>query len=288
MRALTIVLIVFVGFTVILNVVDSGKHPIRLEKFVENPVSPHDGPLPQITPSSCDHQRKPEELEALIKDLKAQSHQISRHLAALTGALEDQSAREYKVGCESDHDCNTIQWSDNKKNICRVDHTCACESGSGPFCTVPARYKDPSIMTNAERERFKRQNDLSTFKPKDYANWLLLYKDCQEELTSDHLKNLQLLLNGSSLPKAIPEKRESPPRSVKQYLDLLDAGKSLAIRDVNLDSGVYLPSNYTAYDMFIPPKELEHIGVANTDSYKQTDLSALSDKIIPQILPKVT
>ena len=261
----------------------------RLENFQDPLSGPHNSPLPQITSNMSNQHSQPRDLEELIKDLKVQSQVINEKLTRLAGTLQNDSpSREFKMGCESDQDCNTIQWRDDRKNICRVDHTCACESGSGPFCTVPAKYKDPSTMTDAEKVRFKKQNDLSSFTSRDYANWLLLYKDSQEELTRDHLKNLQLLLTGSSLPKDIPPKRESPPRSVKQYLDLLDAGKALAIRDVNLNSGVYLPSNYTAYDEFVAPQELKNIGMANPDTYKQIDLSYLSSKITPQVLPKVT
>ena len=289
MRALTIVLVFCVGFGTLLTIKDRWRHPVRLEKFQDLLPGPHNSPLPPIMSDMSNQHCQPRDIEILIKDLKLQSQNIHEKLATLAQTFQaNLPSREYKMGCESDQDCNTIQWNDDRKNICRVDHTCACQSGSGPFCTNSARYKAPSTMTNAERDRFKKQNDLSSFTPQDYANWLLLYKNSQEELTHDHLKNLQLLLSGSSLPKEIPIKRESPPRSVKQYLDLLDAGKALAFRDVNLDSGVYLPSNYTAYDEFIPPKELKNIGMANPNVYKQTDLTALTKKIIPQVLPKVT
>ena len=286
MKALTIVLILCVGFSVLLNF--ARPRNLRMEGFDQQ--VPHNAPLPQVNPNPINQDEfKQNDLERTIDDLKVQSHKINERLAELAGLVQNNvSNREYKMGCETDQDCNTIQWNDDRKNICRVDHTCACESGSGPFCTVPARYKDPSVMTNAERDRFKNQQDLSSFTPRDYANWLLLYKNCQEELTRDHLKNLQLLLSGASLPSEIPRKKESPPESVKQYLDLLDAGKALAIRDVNLDSGVYLPSNFTAYEDFIPPKELKNTGMANADVLKQQDLADLSSKIAPQILPKVT
>lgn len=279
-------LLISIALYAILQVKDKIQD-VRSEAFQnEVPLVPKNMPLPQIDSQPTPNNQA--NIEQVLVDLRHESRKINDTLTVLSEAMKLNSSTEYKLGCRTDDDCNTIQWDDGKKNICRVDHTCACESGSGPFCTAPAKYKDPSVMTQTERGRFKYQNDLSAFTARDYANWLLLYKDSPEELTRDHLKNLQLLLRGQTLPKEIPARRESPPQSVKQYLDLLDAGKALAIKDVNLDSGVYLPSNYTAYEKFLPPKELTTIGSANPDIHQQRELSDLFTKLTPQILPKVT
>lgn len=297
MRALTMVLLASIILYLVCWKTATPKRiqSTGLDFYSENfqaASTPYKMPLPEIYsqshPASFGKKEPQNNLENLILDLKTEHQKINKKLAMIAEEVKQTYRTAYTLGCETDDDCNTIRWDDSKKNICRVDHTCACEVGSGSFCTVPTKYKDPNVMTLVEKNRFKFQNDLSNFTSRDYANWLMLYKNTPEELTLDHLKNLQLLLRGVSLPKDIPTRRESPPQSVKQYLDLLDAGKALAIKDVNLDSGVYLPSNYTAYEKFVPPKELTRVGQANTDAYKQVELSNLSSKITPQILPKLS
>ncbi len=190
----------------------------------------------------------------------------------------------HRVGCNTDADCNVLSWSlDGKKNVCKVDHTCSCNSGAGPLCLQPARYKDPAQMSAEEIRRFKMQDDLSLFTIIDYRRWLFLYKDDPQILTDDHIKNFRLMMAGEDIHKdMIPTVRLSPPPSVRDYLKLLDQGKAMKIKDLNLDTGPYLASNAFAYDNFIPPMEEPNLRGIDADSDKKVDAVALAKQITPQ------
>ena len=188
----------------------------------------------------------------------------------------------HRVGCTTDADCNVLSWSlDGKKNVCKVDHTCSCNSGAGPLCLQPARYKDPAQMSAEEIRRFKMQDDLSLFTIIDYRRWLFLYKDDPQDLTDDHIKNFRLMMAGEEIHKSmIPAARLSPPLSARDYLKLLDQGKSMQIKDLNLDTGPYLASNAFAYDNFIPPTEEPNLRGIDADS--KVDAVALAQQVTPQ------
>lgn len=190
----------------------------------------------------------------------------------------------HRVGCTTDADCNVLSWSlDGKKNVCKVDHTCMCNSGAGPLCLQPARYKDPAQMSVEEIRRFKMQDDLSLFTIIDYRRWLFLYRDDPQDLTDDHIKNFRLMMAGEEIHKnMIPAARLSPPPSVQNYLNLLDRGKAMQIKDLNLDTGPYLASNAFAYDNFIPPMEQPNLRGIDADSDKKVDAKALAEQVIPQ------
>ena len=170
----------------------------------------------------------------------------------------------YKVGCNTDADCNKLNYS-GARNVCRVDHSCSCVDGGGPFCLEPAHYRDPNEMTSQERERFKKQNDLSNFTKLDYIRWLLLYVKTPYLLFKDHLINLQKISRGDEITVAdIPLTRESPPKSASEYLNLLD--NNARIQFVNSETnGPYLASNFSDYEQFIPPADLVNYRVINDD-----------------------
>lgn len=176
----------------------------------------------------------------------------------------------YKIGCNSDRDCNALNQSPGgNKNVCKLDHTCSCESGGGPFCLEPASYKDPNEMTEDQRHRFKMQNDLSNFTKLDYVRWLQLYRDTPKLLSEDHVLNFQKIHRGGDFSlDEIPKIRESPPLSAKKYLDLLDSNTRIDYNNSDT-AGPYLASNYNKYDMFMPPAELTNYRVINGDLFRK-------------------
>lgn len=171
----------------------------------------------------------------------------------------------YRIGCNTDQDCNALNHGNGMKNVCGSDHSCKCLTGGGAFCLDPANYRDPAEMTSEERERFKMQNDLSNFTRLDYIRWLTLYMQTPNLLSDDHLVNLQKLNKGMDISAMdIPKARQSPPPTSKQYLELLDANTRMNF--INSDTaGPYLASNFSDYDMFIPPKDLTDYRVINGD-----------------------
>ena len=204
--------------------------------------------------------------------LRMELELLEMRRAEISNKLDINFNNGHRIGCTSDADCNVIN-NGSTKNICRVNNTCDCKEGNGPFCQHPANYKDPNTMSDSERQRFKKQNDLSQFTTTDYTNWLLLYKDTPKDLTLDHSRNLQRVLSGDGIKVTdIPRVRASPPPNAPdQYFKLLE-GHPQNISFVNSDTaGPYLASNYTSYDQFIPPQDLTNYRVINPDEvYKKS------------------
>ena len=192
----------------------------------------------------------PERLRMELQLLEMRRNEISNRLNLNLNA-------GFKVGCNTDADCNVLNRSD-AKNVCKVDHTCSCSNGGGTFCLEPANYRDPNEMTAEQRERFKMQNDISNFTKLDYIRWLMLYVATPNLLTDDHVINLQKLLRGDMISSTdIPQTRESPPTDAMRYLSLLDSSGASKLNMINSDAaGPYLGSNFNDYDMFIPPADV--------------------------------
>lgn len=196
--------------------------------------------------------------------LRMELELIEMRRAQISSKLNVNLNSGYRVGCNTDQDCNALKHGGGK-NICGSDHTCKCLTGGGPFCLDAANYRDPAEMTKEERERFKMQNDLSNFTRLDYIRWLTLYMQTQNLLSDDHLVNLQKLVKGMDVSATdIPKARQSPPPTSKQYLELLDANTRMNF--INSDTaGPYLASNFNDYDMFIPPRDLTDYRVIDGD-----------------------
>lgn len=111
-------------------------------------------------------------------------------------------------GCVSDSDCNTVFSAGSPKNVCTIKGECMCFSGSGIHCQLgPNNYKNPSVMTAAERETFMKEYR-PDFTLHDYTNWLLLFNDQRNKLPILHLRNLQRLSRGE--PVILPNPVVSP------------------------------------------------------------------------------
>jgi len=88
----------------------------------------------------------------------------------------------------------------------------------------PTNYQDPNDMTQEQRLSFKYSYpNIMTLQ--DYVNWLMLHKNEQENLSKEHVINLQKLINGEKLEYIAgilpPASKVSPPLTSKDYFDNL-------------------------------------------------------------------
>lgn len=190
-----------------------------------------------------------------------------------------------KLGCTRDDDCNVLNWDvQGKKNVCRSDNTCYCQSGSGVLCQHPSNYKDTRDMSAEEKQRFKAQNDLSKFTVRDYFNWLMLYKDDIKNLSDDHVANLKRFLAGDSVTKSmIPKMRESPPPSAQEYLSRLWTLGKVKPDNVELEAGgPFMPYNWNSFSDFAPPKDIANLRIINVDVERKQNAEELAYKLTPK------
>lgn len=97
----------------------------------------------------------------------------------------------------------------------------------------PTNYLDPKDMTDTERISYMNlYPDNMTLQ--DYVNWLLLYKNKQEYLSVEHIKNLKKILRGEQLIYQAgvlpPPTKISPPLSSSDYFDNLYTNKNIISR----------------------------------------------------------
>ena len=194
-----------------------------------------------------------------------------------------------KVGCSRNDDCNVLNWDvQGRRNVCQVDNTCYCHSGSGALCQHPSNFKDTRSMSPEEKQRFRTQNDLSRFTVRDYYNWLMLFKDDVQALSDDHVSNLKRFLNGDTVTKAmIPRMRESPPPSAAQQLAALwNVGAVRAPGDgvdvLLADGGPFMPYNYNDFQDFAPPRDTLDARLVNLDVEKKVDAVELARQLTPR------
>ncbi len=94
----------------------------------------------------------------------------------------------------------------------------------------PTNYLDPKDMTNEERLSYKNTYP-SNMTLQDYVNWLLLYKNEQQYLSIEHVKNLKKILRGEILIYSAgilpPPTKISPPLTSSDYFDNLYINKNV-------------------------------------------------------------
>jgi len=85
-------------------------------------------------------------------------------------------------------------------------------------------YPDPKTLSPLD-QRYYKYNYQNDFTFQDYINWLWLYKNSQEDLAYEHLKNLTKLVRDGSLeyiPGVVPPKGiESVPINTADYFNKL-------------------------------------------------------------------
>ena len=94
----------------------------------------------------------------------------------------------------------------------------------------PTNYLDPKDMTSEERLSYKNTYP-SNMTLQDYVNWLLLYKNEQQYLSVEHVKNLKKILRGEILIYSAgilpPPTKISPPLTSSDYFDNLYINKNV-------------------------------------------------------------
>lgn len=132
-----------------------------------------------------------------------------------------------QVECTKDADCNTLP--DQTGNLCRVDNTCYCVTGSGSKCAANTYYKDPKHMTPPQIHKFKYQSKFAKMTLQDYINWLEVWKGDVNDLGKyfpTHLANYENVLTGQ--PVTIDDFKEAVAAGLhKRRFSGLDTAQNL-------------------------------------------------------------
>jgi hypothetical protein len=141
-------------------------------------------------------------------------------------------------------------------------------------------------MTPDEVRKFKIKFR-SNFTLQDYKNWLLLYKEDQDNLRQQHRKNLRVLLQGGQLtPKDIPSIRIRPPTDAADYFQRMYKDGNIAVQFPDSSNGPFVPSNYGKFDSFVPPENVASswiTGQVNLYKEGRDDARALDWYLRPEV-----
>ena len=119
----------------------------------------------------------------------------------------------------------------------------------------PTNYLDPKDMTNEERLSYKNTYP-SNMTLQDYVNWLLLYKNEQQYLSLEHVKNLKKILRGEILVYSAgilpPPTKISPPLTSSDYFDNLYINKNVISNPQigSIHNEQMMAANYNDYGDF--------------------------------------
>lgn len=132
-------------------------------------------------------------------------------------------------------------------------------------------YKDPKEMTPAQLVKFQERAKFTNMTVKDYANWLLTFRDIPEKLTGFHRANLKVLIRGGKLEKVDMPIRTAPPEGAQdQYTKIMHD----QVQD-NIPQPEFLgyqPSNYESQigSPMEKNRNLRHLDYINPDEPLKT------------------
>jgi hypothetical protein len=124
----------------------------------------------------------------------------------------------------------------------------------------------------------------------DYINWLWCFKDMEDQLPYNHLKNLMKIKNGQELIQedgvTPPPSYTYPPMDTETYFKQMynGANEFNIAGPLNSGTGPMLGANYGEYSEFSQNQNLFGLSgtIRNKDIYLKENSKKLHDKIFPR------
>ena len=196
-------------------------------------------------------------------------------------------------GFISEPDKSFVSWEIEKKNpqVCQIDHEHQ-KDGSNTKCSYGVtNYADPSDISPIDLKIFML-NYPTNMTLQDYINWLYCFKDKEDELPYNHLKNLKKLKMGIEL---VEEQGILPPPSYyypslnsKDYFDRLynNENEIIVAPPLNSTTSSMMPFNYDEYSEFSQNFDLKGLTgeLRNDDIGLKKDIHKLHDFVAPKDL----
>ena len=196
-------------------------------------------------------------------------------------------------GFISEPDKSFVSWEIEKKNpqVCQLDHEHQ-KDGSNTKCSYGVtNYADPCDISPIDLKIFML-NYPTNMTLQDYINWLYCFKDKEDELPYNHLKNLKKLKMGMEL---IEEHGILPPPSYyypslnsKDYFDRLynNENEIIVAPPLNSITSSMMPFNYDEYSEFSQNFDVKGLTgeLRNNDIGLKKNIHKLHDFVAPKDL----
>lgn len=193
----------------------------------------------------------------------------------------NQMMKDSKVeGFSSTPDDSYKGWivEQKKTQTCIKNHI-HTKNGRDMNCTYGlTNYADPKDMSQIDYKIFNL-NYPSNLTLQDYINWLYCYKDKEDELPYNHLKNLEKLKHGKELVEEHgvlpPPGYNYPSMTSKAYFDKMynEVNEFSTASPLNSNTGAMLGYNYNEYSEFSQNMDLN----GSTGEIRNTDISLKKD-----------
>lgn len=184
-------------------------------------------------------------------------------------------------------------WEIEKKNqqVCQEEHEHQ-KDGSSTKCSYGVtNYADPCDLSPIDLKIFML-NYPSNMTLQDYINWLYCFKNKENELPYNHLKNLKKLQMGKEL---IEEQGVLPPPSYyypalnsKDYFDRLynNENEIIVAPSLNSTTNVMMPFNYDEFSEFSQNFDVKGLTgeLRNDDIGLKKNIHKLHDFVAPKDL----
>jgi hypothetical protein len=192
-------------------------------------------------------------------------------------------------GFDNDYSNKNDEWKLTQKNnykLCYKNHQ-HVKDGKNTECSYGiTNYLDPYDMSPIDLKLFT-MNYSKNMTMQDYINWLWCFKNMEDKLPYNHLKNLIKLKNGKEL---IQEDGVCPPPSYSYpsldaetyFNEMYNSSNEFNIASpLNSTTGPMLGYNYNQYTEFSQNKDLYGLSgkIRNNDIYLKQNAKKLNDKI---------
>lgn len=156
--------------------------------------------------------------------------------------------------CKKYEPLDSTIFYNNKFKACCKNHK-HCKLGNAECNYGPTNYADPLDMSVTDKKLFMLSypNNMTL---QDYVNWLQCFVGKEDELSYNHLVNLEKLLEGRELKYQEgvlpPPAKVSPPLTSQEYFDRLynEDGEINLAAPLNSTRGALMAANYGDYSEF--------------------------------------
>jgi len=195
-------------------------------------------------------------------------------------------------GFNNDFTNKNAEWKISEKNkykTCYKNHQ-HVKDGRNTECLYGiTNYSDPYDMSPIDLRLFTL-NYPPNMTMQDYINWLWCFKDMEDQLPYNHLKNLMKIKNGQELIQedgvTPPPSYTYPPMDTETYFKQMynGANEFNIAGPLNSGTGPMLGANYGEYSEFSQNQNLFGLSgtIRNKDIYLKENSKKLHDKIFPR------
>ena len=256
----TIILVAYLIGVVIVSVIDKRLSKINLTIPKQNVVIKLEGNenlSNKFSVSQTDMQSSDAKKNINISSIKILKPKFDEEFNDMHNNIEGFSKLKTNEVCKKYEPLDSTIFYNNKFRACCKNHKHS-KSGKIDCKYGPTNYADPPDMSITDKKLFMLSYP-SNMTLQDYINWLLCFIGKEDDLSYNHIVNLEKLLAGKELEYKDgvlpPPQNVSTPLTSREYFDKL-YNKDGEDGDINLDApigsvrGALMAANYGDYSEF--------------------------------------